>query len=404
MLRRPMTSWESRDFRFHNNVALAFQLADKSAVSHVLDKLDRSVIGLHLKSDDGCYVHVPSPAIQYRIPNQIRDLQRAVAWVNEHHPNDPTHRLGVLASNDSKVVLNLSHSVSDGGYFKFLTEHLFEPAPPHLPPLPPTLEQIFEEEYSQARHIDIHGLNCISSHHSSLEGNSLWCKYETLRFRGDEVQCFRRTLNRFTDVTDYVWMALLLASAVHTGALPDFAGIGTCVDLRARLKKSLSGYDALKFFSVLHPQTVISPSFTLREVGRRLREDMRRREMELEDIATMKFADKLSAVSTSKGIALGISNVGPLRIKWPIVDAWASVRVQSSFSASFLTVLSFSVIGEKKNDLVVRLRFADSKLGDDEAFEMAKSMGYVLRNILLDRTLQSAFDELTEVKAFSGVK
>jgi hypothetical protein len=125
---------------------------------------------------------------------------------------------------------------------------------------------------------------------------------------------------------------------------------------------------------------------------------MRRRESELEDIARMKYCEKPQTGPMFPGLTLGITNMGPLKIKWPIVDAWASVNVRAGFAANSIMVMAFSVMGEKKNDLIVRLRFNDSKLGDDEAFEMAKSIDYVMRNIPLDRTLKSAFDELKQIK------
>jgi hypothetical protein len=301
------------------------------------------------------------------------------------------------------VVLNVSHSISDGGYLKFLTEQLFEPVPASLPKVPPTLEQLFEEEYCAAPDIALPPpydpvLNRISTHHSSLQPASPWCKFETLRFRGDDIQCFDPKLKKFNDTTDYIWLAFLLASCVHRGSLTDFAGISTCVDLRARLKKSPSGYAILKFFSVLNAHTVTSPAMTLREIGRRMRADMRRRESELEDIARMKYCERVCAGPAFPGLTLGITNMGPLRIRWPIADAWAEVRVARGFAETMMTVMGFSVMGERKNVLVVRLRFADSKFGEDEAFEMAKSMGHVMRNISLERTLKSAFDELIQIK------
>jgi hypothetical protein len=140
MARRRITPWESRDFQFHSDIALALHLVDKSAVSHILDKLDRSVLGLHLRLEDRCYPAVPSPAPRFWIPNQVRGLQRAIAWLNNRHPIDDSQRFGVLGYSDSKLIPNVSHSLSDGGCSKFLVDHIFEPLASDLPQFPPTLE------------------------------------------------------------------------------------------------------------------------------------------------------------------------------------------------------------------------------------------------------------------------
>jgi hypothetical protein len=404
MLRRRVTRWEAFDIDYHADLALAFQVADKSAVPHILDNLDRSVIGLHLKFTDGDFVTVPSPSHRYRIPDDIRDLHRTTYWLNDHHPINYSDRLGYLAFNDSKVILNLNHSVSDGGYLKFLTSRLFETPPTTLPSFPATMEELFHEEFERAEDIAVPltydlDLTRTSSHHQRLNGRSSWGKYETLRFRGKDLPFFDRRLKKFRDTTDYCWLGLTLACAIHDAALPSHAGIATCVDLRPRLKRQAVGYSHLKTFSVLDARTPLIPSMTLREAGRKLRTDMRRRESELEDMARMKFCEKPFTDPPLSTLGLEITNMGPIKIKWPIVDAWASLRIAPVFGANSLAIMAFSVMGEKKSDLVVRLRFTDSLFGEDEAFAMAQTINHFMRYVPLDRTVQSAFDELRDVQA-----
>jgi hypothetical protein len=62
--------------------------------------------------------------------------------------------------------------------------------------------------------------------------------------------------------------------------------------------------------------------------------------------------------------------------------------------------MTFSVMGDRRNDIVLRLRHADSRLGEDEVYSMSKSIDHVMRHVPLDRTVQSVFDELRELRAF----
>jgi hypothetical protein len=402
MLTRRATNWETFDFNIRSDLGLAFQVADKSAIPQILDNLDRSVIGLHLKFADGHLTTVPSPAIRHRLPDGVRDLQRAVSWLNEHHPIEYADRVGYLAFNDSKVVLNINHSVSDGGYLKFLCERVLESPPRELPPFPAIMEEVFRDEFPFAKEPLLAGpydleLSRVFSRHTRFENPSPWAKFETIRFRGEELQCFNHRLKRFNDTTDYCWLGHLLACAVHSGELPTRAGFCTCVDLRPRIKKPVD-HSHLKTFSVLNACTDFKPSMTLREIGARLRADMRRRESKFHDIAIMKFPARIPPGPPLKGMGLDVTNMGPLRIKWPIVDAWASIRIGTEFAANWLTIMTFSVMGERRNDLVVRFRFANSRFGEDEALAIAKSINHFWRHIPLERTIQSAFDELREVQ------
>jgi hypothetical protein len=403
LLQRSATVWEVVDFTPRCDIVLAFQLANKAAVSQVLDHLDRAVTPLHLKYD-GSRIHaVPSPAPRQPLPNQIRDLHRAAEWAFDHCPLNFADRLGMLAYNDSKVVLNVSHAFSDGGYFKFLTEHLFDANPPARPALPPRFEEMLPVEFAAARDVVLPwshdpDLTRIYSRHQKLPVGSGWAKYETLRFSGDEVKCFNRQIGKFENTNDYLWLALLLASAVPGGQLPTFSGISTCADLRRRLSPPVDG-SILKFFAHINAHTPILGSDTLREVGRRMRADLMRRYDALEDIARIKYVEKQSCGKPIPGIILEVTNMGPIHIKWPVVDAWACLRVGSARVAESLAIMGFSVMGEKKKDLIVRLRYGEGWLGDDEVFEIANMVGHVLKNISLDRTVQSTFDELKQFYA-----
>jgi hypothetical protein len=113
----------------------------------------------------------------------------------------------------------------------------------------------------------------------------------------------------------------------------------------------------------------------------------------------MRFAGRTFAGPPLKGLGLNVTNIGPLRIKWPIVDAWASIRIAESFASGSLSITAFSVTGKRRNDLAMRLRYGDGVFGDDEAATMAKSIGHFVRHIRLDRNVQSALDELREIQA-----
>jgi hypothetical protein len=399
MLRRRLNLYEQADFAHLCDLSLAFEFANRSAVSQALDNLDRSVLPLHLRHENGDLISVPSPAPRYPLPTQIHDLTTATNWVHNHHPINYNQRLANLAFNDSKVVLNMSHGFSDGGYLKFLTEHLFDSNPVSLPSLPPRIEDLLSSEFAVAPTESFYWtydpeLIRFSTRHSNLGNGSEFIQFKTLRFRAPELPSFNQKVGKLKDTTDCIWMALLLSSAVVGGSLPEWAAFCNCADLRRRLQKP--DLSILKFYGHLNARTKLGRELTLREVGRRLREDMMQRFDGFEEIGRIKYGEKRPQRSPFPGVILEVSNVGPIRIKWPIVDVWAGLRVRSELPGDSLSIMAYSIVGEKKNDLVLILRYSDAKVGEDEIVEIAKLVEYMMKKMSLDRTVQSAFDELKE--------
>jgi hypothetical protein len=402
MIRRRATSYEAMDMSCHCNICIGLQFADKSVIPQVLDKLDRSVYGLHLSYNDGYITRVPASAPRHRLPNDIRDLHRASQWLNQTHPLVFSERLASLGYNDTKVILNITHSYADGGYFRYLIDHLFDPAPGDLPALPPILQDRLPNEFAAAQNVAVPWtfdpyLTRFSTRHATFANPSQFIKYETLRFRAEDLQCFNRETRRFENVGDHIWLSELLAIAVHSGKLPDLSGISTCVDTRSHFKTLPSGYTLLKCFTQVTASTPLSPRQTLRQVGNGMRADLIRRRGILEDIARIKFDDSKPVGKPFPGIVLEVSNMGPIALKWPIVDAWTGLSMHSQFTGDGVSVMSFSVEREKVKELVLRFRYSDGRLGDDEACAIAKSLEHCMKHISLDRTVQSAFDELQDL-------
>jgi hypothetical protein len=138
----------------------------------------------------------------------------------------------------------------------------------------------------------------------------------------------------------------------------------------------------------------VSPDATLREVGKQMRADLFRRSDRLEDIARIKFIERKIDEPEIPGVVLEVSNIGGFKIKYPVVDAWASLRLLSSAAGDGLAVMTFTVFGEKKREMVLRLRYADGRVGDDEAFAITKMIAHTFRHVSLDRTVKSVWEEL----------
>jgi hypothetical protein len=402
--RRKLSHCQSFDLSEASDIQLAFAFSDKSVIPQVIDKLCKTVVGLNLRREDDYIVSVPEKPLIYQIPNQLRDLQRAANYVGRRYPVNPAVRCGVIGHNDTKVVLNLTHAVGDGGYFKYITDHLFDPVPANLPLFPKTIVDLLPDEVARCPDTFYRpweydpDITRFTGRYPNLTPETVLGKYETMRFPAPSLQCFDRSTGKIKNLNDYLWLSLILSTAaLDSGKLPTFAGASTCVDMRSRLRSDQIDYSVAMFFSQLTCMSKLRPDATLRSVGAGMRDDLVKRRERLDDFGRDKFIGKSFGNVTFPGTGIEITNMGVLNIKPPIKDAWASLVYDAPVLGYCLAGMAFSVVGSGKNDLVLRLRYTNKALGDDEVFEVAKAVDHFLRNISLDRTVQSAFDE---IKAF----
>jgi hypothetical protein len=99
-----------------------------------------------------------------------------------------------------------------------------------------------------------------------------------------------------------------LPSSMHSGTLPERAGISTCVNLRPKLKTRPVDYSITRFFSALDATADVAPSMTLRQIGRVLRENKRRREKDGQDFASMKYWRKVQTGPRFPGVSPDVTN------------------------------------------------------------------------------------------------
>jgi hypothetical protein len=239
------------------------------------------------------------------------------------------------------------------------------------------------------------------SKHTFIESPAQMVKYETIRYRAPELQCFNKKAGKIQNLTDYLWLSIVLATAAeNTGKLPEIAGISTCVDLRSRLPPNKIDYTIGKCFAQMTCASPLIPDMTLREIGKRIRADLARRRARYDDFSKIKFEGEEYTGTLVPGKGLEVSSIGLFNIKPPISDVWASLTMDGIIIEQVLAAMAFSVIGSGKNDVVLRLRYGNMGLGEDEVFAMSKLVDHFMRNISLDRTVQSAFDELLAFRKY----
>ena len=143
-------------------------------------------------------------------------------------------------------------------------------------------------------------------------------------------------------------------------------------------------------FSSVSPSAKINKNMKLSEVGKLLRENMNIKLKRGDQFGFYKGLGEKSEQKVIPGIGLEITNMGPLPIKKPIVNAWASLHAKTINVEKIISLMSFSV----NDDFYIRLRYGSGALTHEEMKEYAKSVEFAIRNIPFDMSVEEAYNLL----------
>lgn len=102
---------------YQENLLLGIKFEDPKQVLKAAENFKKIFSGFRLKIVDGHFVTKENQEIPiHKIPNWIQDCRSANCWVFDNHTLPINEGLATMAANDSILVINSSHTLSDGGY------------------------------------------------------------------------------------------------------------------------------------------------------------------------------------------------------------------------------------------------------------------------------------------------
>lgn len=414
-------------------IQLGIEVSQTKFVEPVINFLNKHVFGLHLQlklqsRDTGIlqYTNDDPPIFQVTplpVTHKNHLQQISESFISDHYVN-PSIRLGSIGYTNNFIVLNLSHSVGDGGYFRFIIEQLNkflhnEKSPfwdKKIPYFQREPVDIFRNDLKNAPQSDFSWwnkpkVNRVYSNTKSINPSfdlKTNCEYVTKRIDSSNLACFYPIPNspkkgRLHGLTNSFWTSIYLASSIHNLSLPkpigieDHISMPTVVDLRRYMNISEIGFDVGNNFSNVIPYASVSLEEKLSCIGQRMKNNMFELMKKKNDIYTLKSFDNiLNAPKKSKpppGCSVELTYVGPIHIKEPIVDIWCghSMNVRSSA----ISMMGFSIVNDNigRNELVTRLRYSPPYFDDSEAKNMANVIDFCLKNIEDTMTVNQALEE-----------
>lgn len=413
-------------------IQLGIEVNQSKYVDKIINFLSNTVIGLHLKQDkqtDGTDIitHTFDDPPIFKLPNSINKNQNTVQQLSEmfisNYNVPPTTRLGSIGYNNKQVVLNISHSVGDGGYFRYIIENLnsylcnnsnsnmnFS----NIPYFPNESTEIFKDFinkspdpitvwWNQSKINRVYSKKITKAEKIS-RSKPVKCKYITMRLPLHQLQNYSNT-NKIHGLTDSLLTSIYIASNVHNYSdslnfkFDDFISMPVCVDLRRYMQTSKIDFSICNNFSNVTPFSSISHNDTVATVGRKIKADMFRLMKERRDIGNLKSYLKMNFTKNNEieldpknGCGVELTYTGPLKIKDPITDAWMghSLNVRSST----ISLMGFAIQNERgKDEIILRLRFPPNVFDDEEAFNMSKSIEFCLKNVHNDWSIRNAIEK-----------
>jgi hypothetical protein len=110
---------------------LSLEFHDKSSVPPAIEEIIRTVNAFRFKIGWVNYVTTNATPMVHTIPSHLTTLPAINEWIYANHTPGWRDVLATIAATDTRVVLNVQHSVGDSRYLVGLYKHL---SPPPSPP------------------------------------------------------------------------------------------------------------------------------------------------------------------------------------------------------------------------------------------------------------------------------
>lgn len=392
-------------------IQLSFKVDNPQAVDQIIRSLQKKVIGLHMKLDKSrnklLYTNNSAPII--KIPNSNNLIDSTILFARSSKIN-PFKRFAQIGYNDDTVILNISHAVSDGGHFKYITEHIFDDKNVDIPKhFPYTVHDLFSQQYQMSpSNIPFWDSNpnisrIISSHKDQLiKSNEV--EYTTIRMPSNKFQAYSQSDKKLNSFTGSLLSSLFISHVIHTqnhfdqNYFPRSICIPTCIDFRRYL--NTLNYSICSLYSIVFTSANVTPKMTLRQLGELLKNDIDKRMKNGEDFGFMKTLDNLTESSYAKNeiqkVGLELTYVGPVKIQKPIKDIFMNLSMLPEYTETILSLMGFGVCGNDMNDVILRLRYSPSTLYRDEVAAMMKDIEYTLTKIPPSTSISDAINELNK--------
>lgn len=395
MIRR-LQGWDKMFYKGKIMTPIVLRFAKHSDVAPHAEMLAQKVLAFQIGSNGHVLYKNPQDVPIYDLPN-IRDNEALSHYMIHKHTRPFTYALGSIGVNDDAIVINCNHMLADGGYLHYIIDEISQGRDSQLEDdYPHSAEYIFDREIGEApdkylpADYDMHLTNFVTKDFPQLF-SSEYARLIISEFPADTLKCYIKDQKKIKGLTESI-LSNFYAAAVAYNQQGYKCGVESCVDLRRFLKKRT--WSDTCIFSMIPIVAKVTPKDTLDEVGKKLRADMMKKIDNGAGFAYLRAIYQNKTGPEFRGCRCEISNVGPTRIGGPLVDAYYGYSELATAMPHIISITSFSIIGNGRNNIIFRFKYNTDKISKREADMMSASTIFSMQNIDKDTPLEKAIDEI----------
>lgn len=389
---------------FDCHVQFGLEFSDKSVVKDYIRMVDRSFAGLHTKlvgKDE--IAENKDPITIKRIPKFAdNSLELATTYASKNR-TPYTEALATKFVSDNKIVVDASHSVTDGMFIIQLVEALQNGSiPKELVTKFYSQESLFEEEIKNRPlpETNVTDLSHLNHHFKEDEPHHRPNQFIQKMIPFEKLSCYNKRTQKVSKLTESLWTSEMLAAVAMNGEY-DKLGLMTCVNLRKSDKFDPSHPLQMSNIDVVADA---KPSEKVGDLAARMRENFERKfhtpglrltqTTNQEEIKGFKGWAKQGNYSF-----LALSHIGKLKFKRPISNVTIHTEMFENPYSPQATIFSHTVESEAGRFLKYRYNFMPSHFPAREAEYFAKSMKFALQNIKFDEKIEDAVKRIVEFQS-----
>ena len=378
----------------------ALHIKDPSKINKVVEKFQKLAIGTRLCYDGSNFVPHDQDIEVFRLPENFKNLREAALYMELHHTPEVHRTLATIGANSDTVILNSSHSVSDGvcllNMFNAIRDDIeFE--------TPYTLHngtEIFREEAEKCVLIPVNDLNNTTITRFFSKDPKFLSSYPFLhrtyyKSNIEDLQCYNKQLKRPTGLTDALYAQLILSASAYEGKFEN-AGVKTVMNLRPFMKTKPT-FENGCVMSNIPINADVTVDSTVGELMKKTRESYLQQLQLKTHFGFHKAVDIQPDLNKQvKGIIPILSNLGQFKLEGPIDDVWVQCSYRNKGLTQYLTLVHFGIVGEGRNETVSQFMYTPNEVSLREADLFTKSVHYGLENIKLSDTIGNALEKVQE--------
>lgn len=395
---RSLKGWDAAFYAGRVQMCTVLRLKKHSDVAPIAELLAKKVLAFQIGTDGRILYKNPQKVPIYDVPH-IEDNEKLSHFFLKRHTRPYKIALGAIGVNDDSIVFNCNHMVGDGGYMKFIIQELSNGRDtPLVGDYPRSAEYVFSREIAEApdtsipADYDMNLTNFISKDINGLNTDR-FARLIITNFPAESLQCYNKEKKTLKGLTESIFSNFYAAVVAYSSDSYK-CGIECCIDLRRFSKKD--NWNENCNFSMLPVIASVSPNDKMQVVGKKIRTSLMKG---LDDGSSFSFLKAVYEGKTGPGFRgnrLAVSNVGPIRIGGPLTDAYLGYSETELAMPHCLAIVSWSIIGNGKNDITFRLKYNSDKCSTREAQLISDSTIWAMQNIDTSHTLEQTVDEIRQ--------